>query len=55
MNFANVVNFSFLFFIFNDDLSDDVRTGSLGKFVPLSFFFAIEKEQSRIEKGEKKW
>lgn len=54
MNFANVVNFSFLFFIFNDDLSDDVRTGSLGKFVPLSFFFRDRKRaKSNREGGEK--
>lgn len=56
VNFANVVNFSFLFFIAGDDLSDDVRTDSLGKFVLLFLpFFAIEKEQSRIQKGEEKW
>lgn len=51
VNFANVVNFSFLFFIVGDDLSDDVRTDSLGKFVPLSFFFRDRKRAKSNREG----
>lgn len=56
MNFANVVNFSFLYFSLSATIYQTTfeRTRWESSFLFLSFF-AIEKEQNRIEKGEEKW